>query len=662
MRRARGTIAAVMVLAACGKEMERSAVPPIVAISPDSIRLAGINCSHDGRRLAYWALSREASNQLELWVSNADFSAAVKLPMTVPSAFFVNPPFFSPDDRMIVAQSAQYAGSGIVLAMAPSTGGAAKQLTHGSGAIPLQWESDNDHVDYFEAVGEGRYVSYVVSISTGRSVRALPNESRSHYAYTSPDRRHVMYLLQDGEKNTIWVADSGGRNARQLTTEGFETIRLIATPWSPDGTRIAYESRRTGTADVWIVGIDGSKPVQLTRDIRNDYDPVWSPDGKWIAFKSDRGRKLDLWVVPSAGGAEQRVTDLPGDKWSPKWSGANRLSIMTDQTRAGFWAVDVATGAERRLTPDSLPPWWAFPPALSADGMLAYPVDPGGNDFDIAVVPTGGGAARPVVRGAGSFGDLRMSPDGSKVAYSSDKAGVGDIWVADVAGGTPRRLTDWPGSEYNPIWSGDGSTLAFLADKDAVGADVWKVPVSGGAPVRVTRSGGFNGLIGIAGLDAVYANVRGKASGKNTLARVRNDGTLQTAWDSSSAYMAGISPNGDSILAVVQVPGGHQESRIQSVRTGRGRRILKQDELAGYWSHDAKFMNYSFNEGGGTSLGWLDLATGATRRLTNTRDLDLSYGSGWTSDDKTIVFVRSHVSTRFQTMDVTKLLSAPVPR
>jgi Tol biopolymer transport system component len=117
-------------------------------------------------------------------------------------------------------------------------------------------------------------------------------------------------MVIDGIHITIWVADSTGHHPRQLTTDGFENFAEGGgTAWSPDGKELLYESRRTGTSDIWVVPADSGAPRQLTRDIRNDWAPRWSPDGRWVAFLSDRGKQTDVWVVPAAGGQELRVTD-----------------------------------------------------------------------------------------------------------------------------------------------------------------------------------------------------------------------------------------------------------------------------------------------------------------------------------------------------------------
>jgi Tol biopolymer transport system component len=277
---------------------------------------------------------------------------------------------------------------------------------------------------------------------------------------------------------------------------------------------------------------------------------------------------------------------------------------------------------------------------------------------DIVVSAVDGSSARKVLVGGGTVYNAMMSPDGSRISFSSNRGGSDDVWVLHISSGALRRLTDWPGWERGPTWGADGS-LWFLAERGARGTDVWKVSASGGEPVRVTRSGGFNGLIGRLGVDVLFANVRSSTTARWSLALVKPDGSLRTVWDSSSSYLASISPTADSITAVVQTPGGHQESRILSVLTARGRKILEEDEYAGAWSNDGKRLLYNFSAGGTEHLGMLSLVDGSTRQLTKEMDYDDdAYSALWAPDDNTVVFVRSKPDARVFTVDASKFLGS----
>jgi Tol biopolymer transport system component len=651
----RGLIAigTACVLAACGKPAPSLPMAKVLSAEP-ALRL-GATWSPDGKRIAWWEPSGAA---LELWVGNADFSAPQKLPVI---GFDQGPVAWSPDGTLIAVVSQEFSAGDVVVV--PAAGGPARRVTQGpANHSPGIWNKDGDRLTVIETAPGGIIRTSVVSVSTGNTTPLVPLEKHSYVGAWSPDGSRVAYVQIDGPKSTIWVADSAGNNPRQLTTEGFEAMfsSNSVTPWSPDGKELLYESRRTGTSDLWVVPIDGSKPRQLTRDVRNDYNGSWSSDGKWVAFISDRGRQQDVWVVPSAGGVERRVTDTPAEKpeiplFRP---GTLELTFAALTRKTGVWAVGVADGKERRLTPDSLNPSRFN---VSPDGkQFAFVIERGGGIQDLAVMPMGGGPFRTLVAGGGSVGRALWSPDGSKIAFGSDRGGTNDIWIVDAAGGAPKQLENWPSFDGFPTWAGDGSWLYFLSDRESRLGDVWKVAAGGGEPVRVTHDGGVIASIvaGRRGVPFLLVNTIGKRAGVFTTSRMDPDGSLHPIWEKSSSNPVDISPQGDSVYVSLEGPDGKKVDMIFPARGGAGRLVLTEvAEGPGAWSPDGKSMIYSF----GTALGHigvLNLADGRRRQLTNAPGT-FDRGAEWTPDGKSIVFRRGEGVMRIYGADLTKFLAAP---
>src|SRR5207245_11079748 len=73
--------------------------------------------------------------------------------------------------------------------------------------------------------------------------------------------------------------------------------------FSPDGSKIAFESTRSGAYEIWMCGSDGTGVVQLTRFNSSTGTPRWSPDGQQIAFDSRAPGNSDIFVVDSQGGS-----------------------------------------------------------------------------------------------------------------------------------------------------------------------------------------------------------------------------------------------------------------------------------------------------------------------------------------------------------------------
>lgn len=639
-----------VVLGACGggDSGNDKAMPVVTALSPEGVRILGPSYSPDGKRIAYWT---PASPAWQLWVANADMTSPQKLPVNGGT----NSALWSPDGTRLAVTSADFGPAHAVVV--PVAGGEAKRVTTGSGVdLETGWFADGERLAYLMSTGGGGgFTSFASSLATGATQRLVPGEQHPYMGTPSPDGSRIGFNVIEGSRATVWVADSAGTNPRQLTKEGFESQRSIRMSWSPDGRAILYESTRTGTSDLWVVPVDSGSPRQLTRDVRNDYSGVWSPDSKWVAFLSDRGRQTDIWIVPATGGEERRVTDTPDAESNLAWRpGTNELTFVITSEKAGIWAMDLATGAERRLTPDSIRTAGFYG---SPDGkQIDYIIERGGGVQDLAVMPVAGGASHILVSGGGTVQGPQWSPDGKQIAYISDRGGSQDVWIIDVAGGAPRQLTTWPGTESSVVWSGDGTKVYFQSDHDTKLGDAWAVAPAGGAPSRITRNGSVGGGVfarpGVADLFATTINPKG---GQLTISRVRPDGRMTLVWTRSNAFAQAISPSGDSIVAQVEQPDRTVREMILPVAGGAGRLILGPNDRVSFWSNDGKSMVYTSLVNGVGDIGIFNVTDGTTQRLTTTPESE--GGAELTADGKTVLTNRTATIQRIFSANLSKLIA-----
>jgi dipeptidyl aminopeptidase/acylaminoacyl peptidase len=150
-----------------------------------------------------------------------------------------------------------------------------------------------------------------------------PGDER--YPTFSPDGTKLLFrgdadgIAPSGDEE-IYVANADGSGITALTQDAA----LDSAPaWSPDGTRIAWESMRDGGGDreIFVMGADGGGVRQLTDNGVHDEGPAWSPDGRLITFTRSPTEDApgDVWVMGAEGESPVQLTDTPVIEESPDW-------------------------------------------------------------------------------------------------------------------------------------------------------------------------------------------------------------------------------------------------------------------------------------------------------------------------------------------------------
>jgi hypothetical protein len=194
--------------------------------------------------------------------------------------------------------------------------------------------------------------------------KAFANSTRPEsLARFSPDGSRIAFASWRSGNPQIWIAGRDGKGLQQITS--LNASAVFVGGWSPDGATISFDAVIAGNDDVYVVGADGGHLRRLTAEASVDGVPSWSGDGRWIYFSSTRAGAIpDVWRMSSDGGPALRMTRNGG--FDAKASFDERYLFYLDRHPAGAAAdgtarlmrAPVAGGQEEVVLPHVLPFLW----------------------------------------------------------------------------------------------------------------------------------------------------------------------------------------------------------------------------------------------------------------------------------------------------------------
>jgi Tol biopolymer transport system component len=173
----------------------------------------------------------------------------------------------------------------------------------------------------------------------------------------SPDGSKIVFESTRSGFYEVWLCRSDGSGLMQLTH--FNASATGTPRWSSDGQQIAFDSRPAGNADIFVIDVEGGPLHQLTHEPSSEVVPSWSRDGRWIYFASDRTGGWEVWKMPSSGGSALQVTRHGG--FAAFESPDERfLYYAKGLTVPGLWRVPVDGGEEVEVINSLEAGYWGY--------------------------------------------------------------------------------------------------------------------------------------------------------------------------------------------------------------------------------------------------------------------------------------------------------------
>ncbi len=424
-------------------------------------------------------------------------------------------------------------------------------------------------------------LTFFLSSALGQ-VPAMPETGVPYFTEPaiSPDRSEIVFV----SAGDIWTVPEAGGEARLLISHPANESRPL---FSPDGSRVAFISTRTGNGDIYVLTLASGDLKRVTFDDSNDQLDAWSADNKWLYFSSssrDIAGMTDIFRVSVDGGTPMQVS--------------------ADRYTGEYFSAPSADGAQIAFSGHGfgLAQWWRRGHS-HIDESEIWVLRPGTTPAYERISEGGAKELWPM-----------WARDARSIYYVSDRNGAENIWLREP-GTKPRAVTSftsgrllWPNISY------DGRTIVFNRD-----SQIWRFDTenSRSSAINISRRGAAVGpAIEHVRLTDQIAEIALSPDGKKTAFIVRGE-----------IYAASTADGGDA-ARVTRTPA--EESQVA-------------------WSPDSRKLVYVSDRDATTHLFLYDFGTQTETQLTASSANDAT--PRYSPDGKMIAFERGGIEIRVLDLD-----------
>ena len=566
--------------------------------------------------------------------------------------------------RGIVAVAAAFAVAAVTTWFLASgrTGGiqpalsfaAARHLTQGGHALSPGISTDGRLVIYV-VDHAGKSSLWLRDPGTNDSRELVPPADVLYWQPTfSPDKRFVYFVRskRDDPRLALYRASV----ASPVSADRLYEHADLMGAWglSADGRHIALirTSQARDESVVVVLNADGSgeRIIGHRKASAAYWRLAWSPDGQRLAAVAGNadsfGQHMHVVALDPGHGGEQPITRAPmafigGLVWLADGDGlvivATDVLPRTDQ----LWHLSASTGAARKMTNDAVR---YADVSLSRDSNALVTRQTRQRRI-IWIAPAKGEQAPGVIESTRArqittgYARLGWMPDGD-IVYSSLASGTQQVWRGRVDGSSPRQLTT-AGLNTDPSISTDGSVIVYASIRDGV-QHIWRMDADGGNARQITNGSGESKPRIVPNGDAIVYNDT-KEFG---LWKVPLAGGEPIRLTPLVAREPAVSPDGAWIAFNIRDKQAPQQWKIAVIPATGGppRRIL--DRLRGdyqtfelHWSPDGQAITYEASHEGVSNIWSQPLSGSAPSRLTDFA-ADYIYSFAWAGDGRNLALVR----------------------
>jgi eukaryotic-like serine/threonine-protein kinase len=373
--------------------------------------------------------------------------------------------------------------------------------THASDSLAPAWSPDGRYIAYIR-VGTDYSGLYLIPALGGRERKLSDVSFAVDFAPSlswSPDSK---WLAFPGPENSRSSAMGRGARIYLLNVETLES-RILPYPsstcafalgpaFSPAGDQIASycADEAFDVGAIYIQSAQGELVRKVQRLDGGMGGLTWTSDGKFIVYIY----QSFLWRIAVMGGHPQKL-QFGQNATAPTVARVGARLAYAQQNSWGqqlnIWRLDLsapdkAKGAPIKVISSSRV---QKEPRISPDGKrIAFYSERSGNQEIWVADRDGSNLIQLTSFGGAGAGTPRWAPDSRRIVFDSYASGHVELYVIDADGGPPRLVQTGTPDASQPFWSHDGRWIYFFVSQNKTG--IWKVPAEGGAAIQLTADGG----------------------------------------------------------------------------------------------------------------------------------------------------------------------------
>jgi Tol biopolymer transport system component len=366
------------------------------------------------------------------------------------------------------------------------------------------WSPDGQSIAFWRTGDSARGWELVVMPALGGPGRRVASGWNPGVPAWSPDGKWLLWsgLVEPNSiRSCLYAAPAGGGEVRKLLDPPHSGFGDSQPAVSPNGRELVFH-RGMGDydSDLYLAGFQDGRlagaPRRLTHDSQSKGSPRWTSDGKEIVYIGGEAfSDLSIYRVRPSGGDPRRVEGIGANADSLTLAAkSNRLLYATRSINFDIRRVDLNSADARPERFLSSTRYEATPSYSPDGGRIAFSSNRGGVR-QIWVADADGANVSPLTSFSGGVaGSPKWSPDGQFIVFDARPAGNSDIYTVPAGGGPVKRLTGDPREDHLPTWSPDGKWIYFGSGR-AGGHEIFRMRPDGSSVQQITHDGGYYGMV-----------------------------------------------------------------------------------------------------------------------------------------------------------------------